>query len=70
MIFTYIMGIIYSKDTGVIRTWNIETGQIIQEFRFDALSIFAVNDQYLFVSYSKKLTVFNLQTNEPNILSD
>ncbi len=36
-------GIIYSKGYNVITTWNIETGQIIQEFRYDALSCMIVN---------------------------
>ncbi len=68
-----IYGIIYGVGMESVRSWNIETGQNIQEFRYNDIRCscnIAVNDQYLFVNDRKNLTVLNLQTNKINILSD
>ncbi len=63
-------GILYSRRYYTVTTWNIETGQIIQEYRFDLISRVRVNDQYLIVGLSNKVTVLDLHTNKENTLSD
>ncbi len=62
-------GIIYSEVSGGVRFWNIETGQLIQEFQLHFLHFFTVNDQYLFVSRYDTLTVLDFRTNKRSILS-
>ncbi len=69
-------GIIYGRVFGVVTLCNIETGQRIQEFRFELIGCFTVNDQYLIASDESlttdecKLNVLDLQTNNTYILSD
>ncbi len=65
-------GIIYSKGYNAVRTWNIETGQIIQKFRYnDKLFCMTLIDQNLFVGERNKITVWELQSSKlVDILSD
>ncbi len=63
-------GIIYTAGSFTVRTWNIETGEIIQEFRYNQVGCMTVNDQYLFVSDYNKIIALDLQTNKTDILSD
>ncbi len=60
-------GIIYGRVSGGIRSWNIETGQTIQEFRL-YLTQFRINEQYLYANENYTLTVLDLQTNKTNLL--
>ncbi len=62
-------GIIYFREDGAVKSWNNETGEIIQEFRYNAKCI-TVNDQYLFIGEYDKLTVLDSQTNKTIILSN
>ncbi len=65
--------IIYGHQFGdVIKSWNIETGQIIQEFRGDKLGFMTVKDQNLFATiYDNQITVQDLQSNKLiNIIPD
>ncbi len=57
-------GIVYSSGLRFIRAWNIETGQLIQEFKYPSIKCFTVNYQNLFVGEYGKLTVRDLQTNK------
>ncbi len=72
-------GILYGTGVPISRSWNavesivswnIETGQEIQEFRFDFINRISVNDQYLLVGQLDRITVLDLQTNEAKLLSD
>ncbi len=68
-------GAIYSREFSTVKSWNIETGQAIQEFQFHdhtvSINCFAVKDQFLFISEHCQLTVWDLQSNKSiNILSD
>ncbi len=63
-------GIIYSLESSVVRSSNIETGQIIQEFRYQYIRSFTINNHYLFIGEHDKLTVRNLQTDEITKISD
>ncbi len=65
-------GIIYSRGYNKVRSWNIETGQMMQEFQFPFVIIhsFTANDEYLFVSDYDRIAVLDLQTNTTNVLSD
>ncbi len=59
------MNKIYSSEDNIVRTKNIETGQIIQEFNYDSFSNsttrITVNEQYLFTSTYNKITIRDLQ---------
>ncbi len=60
--------IIYLREFKGIRSWNIETGQIIQEIRNNVMCI-AASDQYLFIGEYNTITVLDLQTNKRKIIS-
>ncbi len=68
-------GIIYSAGGDTVeRSWNIETGELLQEFRGHARGLACVtvsdNGQYLIVGENKKVTVWDLNKNKIiNVLS-
>ncbi len=63
--------IIYTEGCDVVTTWNIETGLLIQEFRYNVVICMTVKDQYLFVNNCYELTVWDLETNKLiNTISD
>ncbi len=63
-------GIIYGKVYAGIRSWNIETGELIETLTLYDVNSFAVNDQYLFFSDEYyTLKAMNLQKYSISILS-
>ncbi len=56
--------IIYCRKFRGIGSWNIETGQMIQEFQYNQAVCLTVSDRYLFVNQCDKLIVDDLQTNK------
>ncbi len=49
----------------MIRLWNIETGQMIKEFKFDLVCM-AVKEEYLVLKFTEddKIIVWDLQSNK------
>ncbi len=55
---------------GVVRSWNIETGQVIQQFDYITEHFLIVTDQYLIAGDNFQITVRDLQTKEIKKLSN
>ncbi len=64
-------GFLYRAKYSIVTSFNIETSQIIQEYRFDyPTDYITINDNYLSISGSDEATFLDLQTGERKEFSD